>query len=535
MAFFNKIFPGIGLAGEKNSKKENLAKTKSSNLMKKVPVLLADDGNNVAAGKTAPRKIQKVKEEKLAENLARIVKASNAFANEYESRINKVLELNDFNDEQLAVIEEEINPVFDGLWSFVRRYEQGECSLEIFNGLRACMQKAEAFLSELSQFQTESKQIEREEQAQSSSEELFQVCQTLLMETFQSLDDQIRKMIPDEDELPEEAYFLDKLGQFEYDNLSDQEAAEITEMLSILQAEISKSWQAKKREFAAQELAQKALQKKRKIVIQETMEIEDKPVESNNPTEVVEKKEADGLMRLKNLAEKIRNRVHYIDKNDFAKKAVSSKDKVYDFDLRKDLAYFLANNQFLTEVEAGVKIEKTAADFQKFETLILQAAGNEKIGYVVYGERTYIVDIVELETQSVERAAQDAKLKTQNVQRVKQVAESVAQNVQQEKQDRKSNLDVVKVQPKKRVDFPLGLVNDFKRNASVFAENLKKESQEEVTDIITQEEQAALIRIFTKRFLREVISEKESLSRTKIFQSKSEKEKFVEFICDSIF
>ncbi len=496
MAFFNKIFPGINFADEQNSKKENLAKTKNPNLTKKVPILITD-GGKAAAGKAAPQKIQKTDPEKMEKDLARLVEVANTFADEYENRINKVLDSKNFNDEQLAVIEEEINPVFDALWNFVQRYDQGERSSEIFNGLRDCMRNAEAFLLELSQFQNEGKQIILEEEKKSSSEELFQVCRTMVVETFQLLDEEIGRLLPGEDELPEEAYFLDKLNELEYDNLSGQEEAEIAEMLSILKAEISKSWLVKKREFGKYELARKAQNEKRRISVK--AEIENEQTIRDNVEEISAKKEDDGLMRLKNLAEQIRNRVHYIDKNDFARKAVSSKDKVYDFDLRRDLAYFLANNQFLTEVEAGVKIAKTAADFQKFETLILQAADNENIGYVVYGERTYIVDIVEIETQNGPRAAtQQRQLKT-------------------------------------GAEFPMELLKDFKKTAIVFAENLKKESQEEVTDIITQEEQTALIRIFTKRFLREVISEKENLLQAKIFQNKNEREKFVEFVCESIF
>ncbi|MEI8344140.1 MAG: hypothetical protein WCF93_04285 [Candidatus Moraniibacteriota bacterium] len=211
----------------------------------------------------------------------------------------------------------------------------------------------------------------------------------------------------------------------------------------------------------------------------------------------------DPLLKLKALAEKIRNRVHYIDKNDFAKRAVSSKDKVYDFDLRKDLAYFLANDEFLTEVEVGIKTEKTADDFQRFETLIANATKDEEIGYVVYGDKTYVIG---KEVEKEEQSKKPGKNQTAKVEKEKTVA-----------------------------GLSLQIVGVFSKSATDFMENLKKEAAGDADVMITQSEKNILIRIFTKRFLRELIAEKETEMKEKMAFKSENSEELVEFVCSSIF
>ena len=266
-----------------------------------------------------------------------------------------------------------------------------------------------------------------------------------------------------------------------------------------------------------------------KTEVEKATEPTQKKTEGSQDENMTTKKESvvdpgDPLLKLKNLAEQIRHRVHYIDKNDFAKKSISSKDKVYDFDLRKDLAYFLANDEFLLEVETGIKVEKTEADFQKFETLIAQAIADEQVEYVVYGERTYII---ETQNANVER-------KTWSVERVAQSTKHGAQNAENEKQDRKNNLDITApVQARTVAGLEMKNVEIFKKSAFEFVKNLEKES--EADSFLTAEETKILTKIFTRRFLREIISEKMVVMVEKMSFDSEKSEDLVEFVCEAIF
>lgn len=238
--------------------------------------------------------------------------------------------------------------------------------------------------------------------------------------------------------------------------------------------------------------------------IGQTRELEEEKENETNKTERNGEDE-EAFLRLKSLAEQIRNRVHYIDKNDFARRAVSSKDKVYDFDLRRDLAYFLANDEFSEEIEEGIRREKKEDAFREFEKLILQAAGNEEIGYVVYGERTYLIGKMDEKRVELERTKERSR-------KVEKLADE-----------------------KKINDFSGELMDAFSKNAIKFVDNLKKESETEVPDLITQEDHAVLIKIFTKRFIREMILEKEAAMKKKMFQSRSESERLVETVFATVF
>jgi hypothetical protein len=214
-----------------------------------------------------------------------------------------------------------------------------------------------------------------------------------------------------------------------------------------------------------------------------------------------EKEAASSISELKKFAEQIRHRVHYIDKNDFAKKAVSIKDKVYDSDLRRDLAYFLANGEFPDE-------EKNGNYFKDFEALIMAAVGNEKINYVVYGEKTYVV-AREMDIKKVMPRGKAEKLF---------LTQKKAERVE-----------------KKFAEFSMEMLEVFRRNATVFAKDLSGEAQLASMGMITEEEKKTLIRIFTKRFLREMILEKKDVLKQRMSFDLERSEDFIEFICESIF
>ncbi len=220
--------------------------------------------------------------------------------------------------------------------------------------------------------------------------------------------------------------------------------------------------------------------------------------------EMLGKKTNDELLKLKNSAQQIRNRVHYIDKNDFAKRAVSSKDRVYDFDLRRDLAHFLANDEFLTEVDASVGGQKTVDDFRKFEMLIVDAISNEMLDYVVYGDRTYVI-----------------------------IEEIVRENEQPKKEEKQQKEEPVKAETV--AGLSAKNVEIFRKSAIEFVKNLEKESESEVGNTITSEEINTLTKIFTRRFLREMIAEKEAFMLEKMSFVPEEREALVGFVCNSIF
>ncbi|NTV41242.1 MAG: hypothetical protein HGA61_03125 [Candidatus Moranbacteria bacterium] len=226
----------------------------------------------------------------------------------------------------------------------------------------------------------------------------------------------------------------------------------------------------------------------------------------------------DTVSRLKILAEKIRHRVHYIDKNDFAKKAVSSKDKVYDFDLRRDLAYFLANERLFAEDNFEIDEKENAQYFQKFEMLLADAASDERISYVVYGEQTYVTGKDEYSGTQESKPSEVIK-QTETTQKSEKNKKLIRENV--------SESGVVK--------FPEELIAIFKKKAALFAKNLKEESRQEVGDMVTQEEYEILTKIFTKRFLREMVAEKERIEKKKLFSNKHKREEFVRLISDYIF
>lgn len=241
------------------------------------------------------------------------------------------------------------------------------------------------------------------------------------------------------------------------------------------------------------------------------------PKKSAKETQPAEKK---SILNLKTLAEQIRHRVHYIDKNDFAKKAVSSKDKVYDYDLRRDLAYFLANERF----SAGASVETEGEDdqnyFQTFEMLITKAANNEKIGYVVYGEKTYVVE---------HEAMRDTKHGTRSMGKG-------IKNTKPEIQNTKHKTQSVEPASEEEVaGLPKRIVEIFRKSGVEFVENLKKESQADSVGLITDEERIALLKIFTKRFLREMIAEKKQTLQKKMAFDVKRSEELVEFVCDFIF
>jgi len=212
-----------------------------------------------------------------------------------------------------------------------------------------------------------------------------------------------------------------------------------------------------------------------------------------------EKSVAGSISKLKAFAEQIRHRVHYIDKNDFAKKSISIRDKVYDSDLRRDLAYFLANGEF--------PVAKKDGDFFKgFEMVVMDAIGNEKISYVVYGEKTYVV---EHEVLNTEHKMRDIKQKEKKV----------------KKQDVK----------KKVAGLSMEDVKVFEKSGIKFLENLRRESQADSVGLITDEERNTLLEIFTKRFLREIIFEKKNFLKAERSFEFKRSEELVEFICNSIF
>lgn len=212
-----------------------------------------------------------------------------------------------------------------------------------------------------------------------------------------------------------------------------------------------------------------------------------------------EKSLVGSISSLRAFAEQIRHRVHYIDKNDFAKKSISIRDKVYDSDLRRDLAYFLANGEF--------PVAKKDGDFFKgFEMVVMDAIGNEKISYVVYGEKTYVV---EHEVLNTEHKMRDIKQKEKKV----------------KKQDVK----------KKVAGLSMGDVKVFEKSGIEFLENLRRESQADSVGLITDEERNTLLEIFTKRFLREIIFEKKNFLKVERSFDIKRSEELVEFICNSIF
>jgi hypothetical protein len=276
--------------------------------------------------------------------------------------------------------------------------------------------------------------------------------------------------------------------------------------------------------------------RKLKIAIDSGEEIKNKTAETAETVEEVQYTTASSsLLKLKDLAEKIRHRVHYIDKNDFAKKAVSNKDKVYDYDLRKDLAYFLANEKLFVSDELEAMGGRAEADLTIFEELIRRAIGDERIGYVVYGEKTYVM---ERKTQNVEREIQGAKREAQNVQ---QKAENSKQEAVNERKETQNTKQMENKQLKKQAEDEgvAGLsredVEIFRKSGVEFLENLKMESQADSIGLITEEERNTLLKIFTKRFLREIIIEKENFLKTKRSFELKRSEELVEFICNSIF
>ncbi len=260
-------------------------------------------------------------------------------------------------------------------------------------------------------------------------------------------------------------------------------------------------------------------------------EIKNKTVETAE--EVQDITGGSSLLKLKELAEKIRHRVHYIDKNDFAKKAVSNKDKVYDYDLRKDLAYFLANEKLFVSDEIEAMGGRAEADLTIFEELIRKAIGDERVGYVVYGEKTYIVEHEAMRdtkhgTRNMEQGIRDTKHGTRNMEQEMRNTENGTQNTKHE--TRSMEQEEKKVAGLSREDVEI-----FRKSGVEFLENLKVESQADSIGLITEEERKTLLKIFTKRFLREIIIEKEYFLKTKRSFELKRSEELVEFICNSIF
>ncbi|MEI7621130.1 MAG: hypothetical protein WCJ51_01190 [Candidatus Moraniibacteriota bacterium] len=116
---------------------------------------------------------------------------------------------------------------------------------------------------------------------------------------------------------------------------------------------------------------------------------------------------------LKKMVSDIRHRVHYVDKNDFAKKAVSVKDKVYDFDLRKDLACFLEKGEICTVENAQVLSREIESEFERFENLVEQAIVNAEIAYLVYGDKTYVEGKMSKESEQLMNFFQNSISKQQ--------------------------------------------------------------------------------------------------------------------------
>ena len=157
------------------------------------------------------------------------------------------------------------------------------------------------------------------------------------------------------------------------------------------------------------------------------------------------------------------------------------------------------------EVEEGISVDKNEEDFQKFERLILKAADNKTIDYVVYGERTYIIEMASEENVPTQRTARNPK----------QAENSAVSN--------------------KVAGLSMEVVEVFRKNAETFSENFKQELAPEVGKLITVEEANLLIRIFTKRFLREMISEKENDMREKMSFKSEHSQQLVDWVCNSIF
>lgn len=248
------------------------------------------------------------------------------------------------------------------------------------------------------------------------------------------------------------------------------------------------------------------------------------------------------LLKLKNLAEQIRHRVHYIDKNDFAKKAVSNKDKVYDYDLRKDLAYFLANEKLFVSDELEAMGGRAEADLIIFEELIRRAIGDERIGYVVYGERTYVIEYEAMRDTKHGPAStrrEDNTLMrggTRNVQQKAENKEQGTMNKKKEMQNTKHKTQSVEQEAEERVaGLSMADVEIFRKSGVEFLENLRRESKDDSIGLITEGERNTLLKIFTKRFLREIIIEKENFLKTKRSFELKRTEELVEFICNSIF
>lgn len=114
---------------------------------------------------------------------------------------------------------------------------------------------------------------------------------------------------------------------------------------------------------------------------------------------------------LQKMVQDIRPRVHYVDKNDFAKKAVSMKDKVYDFDLRKDLACFLESGQLCLVENETVLDREIESEFANFENLVEQAILNAEIAYLVYGDKTYVEGKMSKESEQLMSFFRDSILK----------------------------------------------------------------------------------------------------------------------------
>lgn len=145
MAFFNKIFSGIGISASPSLAGGNLKTAKKGNTVKKIPIVLVDE-------KAAKEKAER---EKLEKSLAELVQKSTIFAEEYEGKINEILKTKKLAEKKLFEVEEKVNPIFVELWGFVQRYEEGEKSQAVLTGIQACLKKADDFLLELSETKSE--------------------------------------------------------------------------------------------------------------------------------------------------------------------------------------------------------------------------------------------------------------------------------------------------------------------------------------------------------------------------------------------
>lgn len=234
---------------------------------------------------------------------------------------------------------------------------------------------------------------------------------------------------------------------------------------------------------------------KKMLVIEGRTYVVNKDVEKVETAEDAERDRR--ISDLMTLVAKVRNHVHYIDKGDFANKSVSNKDKVYDRDFRKDLAYFLANGELSYDKDS----EDRGYDevFQRFEKLVKDAYDGSA-EYVVYGDRTYVTKTAS--DGSVEMVGKENRGKKKHERPIAGLSENV--------------------------------VEIFRKNAAEFVENLKNDGEIESVAKITQAERDTLLKIYTKRFLRERIAEKESVMKEKMNFIPEESEELVEAICDLV-